>query len=72
MDTDEKQAEGHMFQCSCGNLCIGKCAHCDVPCWDTRCKKCKVQILESDPSLKGLRNMGNSAQAHKAWLEDNK
>ena len=61
MDTDQKQAEEHVFKCSCGNECIGHCEHCDRPCKKKRCRKCKKQIPEFHAELKGLRDMGKDA-----------
>ena len=65
--TDEKQAEGHMFTCSCGNLCINECAHCDRLCWNRRCKSCNTVIEDKD-----IRNAGKTPEAFKAWMEGNK
>ena len=68
MDTDEKQYEGHLLQCSCGETAMGhKCSHCDTPCWNKRCKKCGTVIEDKE-----IRNMGKSPEAYKAWLGGNK
>lgn len=56
METDEKQAEEHMFKCSCGTEATGHCEHCDRPCKKKRCLRCRRQVKDKD-----LRNTGKDA-----------
>jgi hypothetical protein len=52
--TDEKQAEGHMFTCRCGEVVIGNfCPHCDRPCDKRICVKCNRAVDD-----KKIRNDG--------------